>query len=57
MAERIAAAFVPLLDCATLVVARELGFAEWEGLTLDLMKEPAVGPACCAPRRSAAPVR
>jgi ABC-type nitrate/sulfonate/bicarbonate transport system substrate-binding protein len=57
MAERIAAAFVPLLDCATLGVARELGFAEREGLTLDLVNEPAVGTAFRAPRRSAAPVR
>jgi NitT/TauT family transport system ATP-binding protein len=40
MADRIVAAFVPLVDCATLVVAAELGFAAREHLTLDLVKEP-----------------
>jgi ABC-type nitrate/sulfonate/bicarbonate transport system substrate-binding protein len=40
MVDRIAAAFVPLLDCAVLVVAREQGFAEAEGLDLALVKEP-----------------
>jgi len=40
MTERIAAAFVPLVDCAVLVAARELGFAAAEGLELVLVKEP-----------------
>jgi len=40
MTERIAAAFVPLVDCAVLVVARELGFAAAEGIELVLVKEP-----------------
>ncbi len=31
--------FIPLLDCASLAVARELGFAEREGLTLTLVRE------------------
>ena len=33
------AGFIPLIDCAPLVVARELGFAEQEGLHLHLAKE------------------
>jgi two-component system, oxyanion-binding sensor len=33
------AGFIPLVDCAPLVVARELGFAEQEGLHLHLSKE------------------
>jgi NitT/TauT family transport system ATP-binding protein len=40
MGERIAAAFVPLVDCAVLVAARELGFAAAEGIELELVKEP-----------------
>lgn len=32
--------FVPLVDCAPLVIANELGFAEEEGLNLDLAKQP-----------------
>jgi two-component system, oxyanion-binding sensor len=40
MAERISAAFVPLVDCAVLVAARELGFAKAEGIDLVLVKEP-----------------
>jgi NitT/TauT family transport system ATP-binding protein len=40
MPERVSAAFVPLVDCAVLVAARELGFARAEGLELDLVKEP-----------------
>jgi ABC-type nitrate/sulfonate/bicarbonate transport system substrate-binding protein len=40
MIRRIAAGFVPLVDCAVLVVARELGFAEQHGVELDLVKEP-----------------
>jgi ABC-type nitrate/sulfonate/bicarbonate transport system substrate-binding protein len=31
--------FIPLLDCASIAVARELGFAEKEGLTLTLIRE------------------
>ena len=32
--------FVPLVDAAPLVIARELGFAAKEGLTLELLKQP-----------------
>lgn len=31
--------FIPLVDCAVVVVARDKGFAEAEGLTLDLVRE------------------
>src|SRR5262245_7623618 len=40
MLERIAAAFVPLVDSAVLVAAREQGFASAEGLELELVREP-----------------
>ena len=40
MTERIVAAFVPLVDCAVLVAAREQGFAAAAGLDLVLVKEP-----------------
>jgi two-component system, oxyanion-binding sensor len=40
MSERIVAAFVPLVDCAVLVVAREQGFAAESGIDLVLVKEP-----------------
>jgi len=40
MTERIAAAFVPLVDCAVLVAAREQGFAAAAGIELELVKEP-----------------
>jgi ABC-type nitrate/sulfonate/bicarbonate transport system substrate-binding protein len=40
VAERIAAAFVPLVDCAVLVAARERGFAAAEGFDLELVREP-----------------
>ncbi len=40
MSERILAAFVPLVDCAALVAAREQGFAAAAGLDLVLVKEP-----------------
>jgi NitT/TauT family transport system ATP-binding protein len=40
MLERIVAAFVPLVDCAVLVAAREHGFAADAGLELALVKEP-----------------
>jgi NitT/TauT family transport system ATP-binding protein len=40
MPERVSAAFVPLVDCAVLVAARELGFAKAEGIELTLVKEP-----------------
>ena len=33
-------AFIPLVDAAPLIVARELGFAESEGLSLDLVAAP-----------------
>jgi len=32
--------YVPLVDCAPLVIAKELGFAGEEGLTLNLMRQP-----------------
>jgi len=37
--ERLRVGFIPLVDCAPLVVARDLGFAEAEGLELDLVRE------------------
>ena len=40
MSERIVAAFVPLVDCAVLVAARERGFAAEAGIDLVLVKEP-----------------
>jgi len=40
MAKRIVAGFVPLVDSAVLVVARELGFAKEHGIELELKKEP-----------------
>jgi two-component system, oxyanion-binding sensor len=40
MTERVVAAFVPLVDCAVLVAAREQGFAAEQGLDLVLVKEP-----------------
>jgi NitT/TauT family transport system ATP-binding protein len=40
MSERVVAAFVPLVDCAVLVAAREQGFAAAAGLDLELVKEP-----------------
>src|SRR5262245_9545203 len=40
MTERLSAAFVPLVDCAVLVAAREVGFAAAEGIELELIKEP-----------------
>ncbi|MEM1140163.1 MAG: ABC transporter substrate-binding protein, partial [Pseudomonadota bacterium] len=38
-AGRIRIGFIPLVDCAPLVVAHEKGFAAAEGLTLDLIRE------------------
>ena len=40
MAKRIVAGFVPLVDSAVLVVARELGFAREQGIELELKREP-----------------
>jgi NitT/TauT family transport system ATP-binding protein len=40
MTERVVAAFVPLVDCAVLVAAREHGFAAAAGVELELVKEP-----------------
>ena len=40
MAKRIVAGFVPLVDSAVLVVARELGFAREAGIELELKREP-----------------
>jgi len=37
--ERLRVGFIPLVDCAPLIVARDLGFAEEEGLSLDLVRE------------------
>lgn len=37
--ERLRVGFIPLVDCAPLIVARDLGFAEAEGLALDLVRE------------------
>ncbi|SFI34311.1 CmpA/NrtA family ABC transporter substrate-binding protein [Jannaschia pohangensis] len=37
---RLRVAWVPLVDAAPLIVAREIGFAAEEGLTLDLMRAP-----------------
>ncbi|MCE1236409.1 MAG: ABC transporter substrate-binding protein [Hyphomicrobiales bacterium] len=37
--ERLRIGFIPLVDCAPLVVARDLGFAAAEGLALDLVRE------------------
>jgi NitT/TauT family transport system ATP-binding protein len=38
-AHRLTLGFIPLVDCAPLVVAAELGFAAAEGLVLDLVRE------------------
>jgi NitT/TauT family transport system ATP-binding protein len=40
MTERVLVSFVPLVDCAVLVAARELKFAAAEGIELVLVKEP-----------------
>ncbi len=40
MREALTAGFVPLVDCAPLVVAKEIGFAEEEGLALALHRAP-----------------
>jgi NitT/TauT family transport system ATP-binding protein len=40
MSEHILAAFVPLVDCAVLVAAREKGFAREHGIDLSLVREP-----------------
>lgn len=40
MRDRIECGFVPLVDCAPLVVARELGFAAEEGIELNLHAQP-----------------
>lgn len=37
---RVECGFVPLVDCATLAVAREMGFAAEEGIDLALHREP-----------------
>jgi NitT/TauT family transport system ATP-binding protein len=36
----LSAAYIPLVDAAPLIVAQEMGFAEAEGLTLDLIRAP-----------------
>ncbi|MBA85072.1 ABC transporter substrate-binding protein [Thalassobius sp. S69A] len=40
MTLNITAGFIPLVDAAPLIIARELGFAEEEGLNLELRKAP-----------------
>lgn len=40
MADHWLAAFVPLLDCAVLTAAREMGFLREAGVELELVKEP-----------------
>lgn len=40
MTERLVAGFVPLVDCAVLIAAREQRFAAAEGIELVLVKEP-----------------
>ena len=40
MSDRVLAAFVPLVDCAVLVAAREQGFAREQGIDLVLVREP-----------------
>ena len=32
--------YVPLVDCASLIIAKDLGFAAEEGLDLNLVKQP-----------------
>ena len=32
--------YVPLVDCAPLVIAQERGFAAEEGLSLNLVRQP-----------------
>jgi len=32
--------YVPLVDCAPLVIAKELGFAAEQGLALNLLRQP-----------------
>lgn len=32
--------YVPLIDCAPLIIASELGFAAEEGLDLNLIRQP-----------------
>ncbi|MEM6662028.1 MAG: ABC transporter substrate-binding protein, partial [Pseudomonadota bacterium] len=38
--DRVACGFLPLVDCAPVVVARELGFAAAEGIDLELHAQP-----------------
>ena len=38
-AHQLTLGFIPLVDCAPLVVAAEMGFAAAEGLALDLVRE------------------
>jgi NitT/TauT family transport system ATP-binding protein len=40
MSERILAAFVPLVDCAVMVAAREKGFMRERGIDFELVREP-----------------
>jgi two-component system, oxyanion-binding sensor len=39
MTDTVTAAFVPLVDCAVLVAAREAGFAQTHGIELELVKK------------------
>ncbi|MCY4179146.1 MAG: CmpA/NrtA family ABC transporter substrate-binding protein [Litoreibacter sp.] len=38
--ERLNCGYVPLVDCAPLIIAHELGFAAQNGLALNLLKQP-----------------
>lgn len=40
MSDRLNIGFMPLVDCAPLAIAREIGFAEEEGLDLALQRQP-----------------
>src|SRR5215468_2222595 len=39
MTERITAGFIPLVDAASLLIAADFGFAEAEGLDIELVRE------------------
>ena len=40
--------FLPLVDAAPLVIAREIGFAQEEGVELTLIREPSWSPSATA---------
>ena len=41
--KRVTAGFIPLLDAAILIAAREKGFAEEQGIDLHLVREIVLG--------------